>query len=95
MRVLVACEFSGVVAQAFRDHGHDAWSCGVCCGQLLDLDLVGRYGCPHCHGDRRPLPRWANQTDSGQNRETPHPDRWKRRSITYQGIADAMTAQWD
>ncbi len=40
------------------------------------------------------LPRWANQTDSGQNRETPHPDRWKRRSATYHGIADAMAAQW-
>lgn len=27
MRVLIACEFSGVVRQAFRDRGHDAWSC--------------------------------------------------------------------
>lgn len=27
MRVLVACEFSGVVRRAFRDRGHDAWSC--------------------------------------------------------------------
>lgn len=26
MRVLVACEFSGVVRRAFRDRGHDAWS---------------------------------------------------------------------
>ena len=24
----------------------------------------------------------------------PSPDRWKKRSITYQGIADAMAAQW-
>lgn len=24
MRVLVACEYSGVVSQAFRDNGHDA-----------------------------------------------------------------------
>ncbi len=29
MRVLVACEFSGVVRQAFRDKGHDAWSCDL------------------------------------------------------------------
>jgi hypothetical protein len=24
----------------------------------------------------------------------PSPDRWKLRSTTYQGIADAMAAQW-
>lgn len=39
-------------------------------------------------------PRWANQTDSGQNRLPPTKDRWKQRSKTYSGIADAMAAQW-
>lgn len=39
-------------------------------------------------------PRWANQTDGGSNRLPPSPDRWKLRSITYQGIAEAMAAQW-
>lgn len=29
MRVLVACEFSGVVREAFREKGHDAWSCDL------------------------------------------------------------------
>ena len=29
MRVLVACEFSGVVREAFRRRGHDAWSCDL------------------------------------------------------------------
>lgn len=29
MRVLVACEFSGVVREAFRKRGHDAWSCDL------------------------------------------------------------------
>lgn len=29
MRVLVACEFSGIVRRAFRDRGHDAWSCDL------------------------------------------------------------------
>lgn len=38
--------------------------------------------------------RWANQTDSGQNRLGPSADRWALRSITYQGIADAMADQW-
>jgi hypothetical protein len=29
MKVLVACEFSGVVRQAFRALGHNAWSCDL------------------------------------------------------------------
>lgn len=29
MRVLVGCEFSGVVREAFRHRGHDAWSCDL------------------------------------------------------------------
>jgi hypothetical protein len=38
--------------------------------------------------------RWANQTDSGQNRLGPSETRAKERSKTYQGIADAMAEQW-
>jgi hypothetical protein len=38
--------------------------------------------------------RWANQTDSGQNRLGPSDDRWKQRSKTYKGIAEAMASQW-
>lgn len=37
---------------------------------------------------------WGNQTDSGQNKLAPSKDRWKIRSKTYQGIADAMAEQW-
>ena len=29
MKVLVACEFSGTVREAFRNKGHDAWSCDI------------------------------------------------------------------
>lgn len=29
MKVLVACEFSGIVREAFRRRGHDAWSCDL------------------------------------------------------------------
>lgn len=29
MRVLIACEFSGIVRRAFADRGHDAWSCDL------------------------------------------------------------------
>ena len=38
--------------------------------------------------------RYANQTPSGQNKLGPSKDRGKLRSITYQGIADAMVEQW-
>jgi hypothetical protein len=42
MRVLVACEYSGVVRDAFRALGHDAMSC-----DLLPTDVPG----PHYQGD--------------------------------------------
>lgn len=44
-------------------------------------------------GGRGPefIERWANQTDTGQNNVTPGEDRWKDRSRTYPGIADAVT----
>ena len=38
--------------------------------------------------------RWANQTDSGQNRLGPSDTRWKERSETYPGIARAMALTW-
>ena len=43
--------------------------------------------------DDRPM-RWSNQTDSGQNKLGPSEDRWKLRSETYPGIAEAMGEQW-
>jgi hypothetical protein len=38
--------------------------------------------------------RWANQTDSGQNKLGPSETRWAERSRTYEGIAEAMAEQW-
>jgi len=46
MKVLIACEFSGIVREAFRSRGHDAWSC-----DLLPTDIPG----PHYQGDVRDL----------------------------------------
>lgn len=43
MRVLVACEFSGVVRDAFRARGHDAWSC-----DLLECESSAEW---HIQGD--------------------------------------------
>ena len=196
MKVLIACEYSGAVRDAFRHRGHDAWSvdllpddtgspwhyeeraenviglgwdlliahppCTYLCSSglhwnkrvpgreektaealrfvldLMDADVpriaienpVGRIGTGvrpadqyiqpyqfgHDASKRTGLwlknlpkltptqyveprmvdgrPRWGNQTDSGQNRLGPSAERWKVRSATYQGIADAMAEQW-
>mgnify|MGYP003553600090 CR=1 FL=1 len=46
MRILVACESSGVVRDAFISNGHDAYSC-----DLLPTDVPG----PHYQGDVRDI----------------------------------------
>jgi hypothetical protein len=42
----------------------------------------------------RAVRRWANQTDSGQNRLPPSADRAHLRAETYAGVAAAMAEQW-
>ena len=44
MKVLIGCEYSGVVREAFRKRGHDAMSC-----DLLDTEIPGK----HYKGDVR------------------------------------------
>ena len=41
MRVLVACEFSGVVRDAFAARGHDAWSCDLVPSETVGNHLFG------------------------------------------------------
>lgn len=181
VRVLVACEFSGVVRRAFRERGHDAWSCDLLpaedesphhlqCDVLTVLDegwdlMIAHPPCTHLavsgarwFREKRPqqemalrfvrqllyadIPRIALenhvsiistairkpdqiiqpwQFGHGETKATclwlknlpplqptrivdgrhprvhhmpPGPDRWKERSRTYQGIADAMAEQW-
>ncbi len=62
----------------------------VCCGMRLEND--DRYGCPNCNGDRQPLERWGNQTNSGQNKLSG--GMWKERSKTFPGVADSWVSQW-
>jgi hypothetical protein len=38
MKVLIACEFSGIVREAFKKKGHDAWSCDI-----LDTEVAGNH----------------------------------------------------
>jgi hypothetical protein len=180
MRVLVACEYSGTVRDAFIARGHDAMSCDLLPterpgphhqGDVFDIindgwDLmIAHPPCTHLavSGARwwkdkldeqaealwfvaqlmgAPIPRIAIenpiskistairkpdqivqpwQFGHGETKATclwlkglpklvptqvvpgrearihkmsPGPDRWKERSRTYQGIADAMAAQW-
>ena len=181
MRVLIACEYSGRVRDAFRRYGHDAWSCDLLeceadprwhlqqpveevLGDNWDL-MVAHPPCTHLavsgsrHFHRKqkeqaealnfvrllmaaPIERWcienpvsiissaitppqqiiqpwqfghgetkttclwlknlpslkSTQVVEGReakvHRMPPGPDRWKDRSRTYQGIADAMGQQW-
>lgn len=181
MRVLVACEFSGVVRDAFRARGHDAWSCDLLptevsgphiqCDVRNVLDRHMRWDIgifhPPCTALTRAGDRWYRDTPAryeaaafvrelaeaeieriaienprgalsrlwrrpdqviqpwmfghGETKATclwlknlpplmatvvsdgreqrihrlpPSPDRWKERSRTLQGIADAMADQW-
>lgn len=179
MRVLVACEFSGIVRDAFIARGHDVWSCDLLPTEregphiqgdvLKHLDrwdlMVAFPPCTHLAGSgarwfqfkkneqqvaldfirlllAAPIARIALENPVGiisthirkpdqiiqpwqfghgetkatclwlknlpplvptnivegrtarVHREPPSPDRWKNRSRTFQGIADAMADQW-
>lgn len=80
MRVLIACEFSGIVRDASK----------TTCLWLKNLPLLIETN--RLPGDSKT--RRANQTASGQNRLGPSLTRKKDRSRTYPGIAVAMAEQW-
>lgn len=180
MKILVACEFSGIVRDAFIRAGHNAWSCDllptdapgphikddVLNAMSADWDMMVAFPpCTHLavsgarwfkdkqkeqaealgfvkalldapipkialenpvgvistkirkpdqiiqpwqfgHGETKKTCLWlknlpllepTNIVEGRKPRvhyESPGPDRWKRRSITYQGIAQAMAEQW-
>lgn len=181
MRVLVACEYSGRVREAFRARGHDAWSCDLLesedgsafhiQGDVIPLlqdgwDLmIAHPPCTHLavsgsrwfkdkvqeqaealefvrvlmntdipkiaienpisvisskirkpdqiiqpwqfgHGETKATCFWLKglpklvPTDVVEGREAkvhrmpPGPNRWKERSRTYQGVANAIAEQW-
>ena len=69
--------------------GHEAtkttclWLKGL--PHLVPTDIVGK-GARHVTKSGKSLPTWYNLPPSA--------DRWKIRSATFKGIADAMAAQW-
>lgn len=109
MKVLIGCEFSGVVRQAFRARGHDAWSCDLLPAE--DDSPFHRYdqiiqpwmfGHPEtkatCLWLRNLTKLTPTKIVDGRTARVhcarPGPDRWKERSRTLKGIADAMAEQW-
>mgnify|MGYP003678598213 FL=1 len=38
MKVLIACEMSGIIREAFKKKGHEAWSC-----DLMDTEIPSKY----------------------------------------------------
>ena len=89
MRVLVACEFSGIVRDAFRARGHNAWSC-----DLLATEQDG----PHIYGDILEVMGW------GWDLMIAHPpcttlcragDRWYNRSPERQAALEFVLALYD
>jgi len=71
--------------------GHDASKATCLWLKGLDKLIPTKYIEPRIVNGKK---RWANQTDSGQNRLPPSKDRWALRSITYQGLAECMANTW-
>jgi len=81
IKVLVACEFSGGIREAFRKRGFDAWSC-----DLLPAEDGSKY---HIQGDVREIlddgwdlmiahPPCIYLANSGVRWLHERPERWKR-----------------
>lgn len=51
MNVLVACEYSGAVREAFRSQGHDAWSCDLLPTEGHGHDFESQKNAHHRTGD--------------------------------------------
>ena len=43
MRVLIACEFSGIVRDAFAALGHDSWSCDLLPSERAGKHIIGDF----------------------------------------------------
>lgn len=76
----MVCQNCGNVYQSEFFQGKYKKACIVCAVNGKNTDRL--------------LPRWSNQTNSGQNKLGPSADRWLLRATTYQGWAKAMADQW-
>jgi hypothetical protein len=94
MRVLVACEFSGIVRDAFKAKGHDAWSC-----DLLPTEKPGQ----HIVNDVRNVLDWdwdlmiahppcTYTSDAGNRWFKVQPDRYRLREEGLKFFIQIMNA---
>lgn len=98
MRVLIACEFSGIVRDAFAALGH------VTRHDARPTQTIQPFD--HGHGETKQTGLWLRGLPllkpthivTGRTPRvhfaSPGPNRWKERSRTLPGIAQAMAAQW-
>ena len=84
MKVLIACEYSGIVREAFAKLGHNAWSCDILpteipgnhyqCDvmEVLDLDWDLMIAHPPCTYLSKAGARWMFQPAGVLNQERYH-----------------------
>lgn len=101
MRVLIGCEFSGVVRRAFAARGHDAWSCDFLPAEdgsnkhiVGDVRAVLNDGWDLLAVMHPPCTRLCNSGVRWLTAPPPGPDCWKLRSRTFPPLAEAMADQW-
>lgn len=87
----------GGASQSIQPYDHGADASKRTCLWLYNLPLIrptkrapGRL----VEWSGKTVERWANQTDSGQNRLPPSADRARQRAETYPGVAAAFADQW-
>jgi hypothetical protein len=55
MKILIACEFSGIVREAFRERGHEAYSCDLISSELPGHHIINDvYNVIHNPYSKRP-----------------------------------------
>tara|TARA_R110000787_G_scaffold258404_2_gene363615 strand:+ start:85 stop:675 length:591 start_codon:yes stop_codon:yes gene_type:complete len=91
VKVLVACEYSGVVRNAFTARGHDAWSCDILetespgqhykCDvlEILDQNWDLMIAHPPCTFLTNAGNRWFYDPDDKEKPHPNYPERWADR----------------
>lgn len=99
MRVLVACEESQAVCSAFRERGHEAYSCDIqpCSGghPFKKKTCLWLKGLPELKPTTE-IPKELCQSTKIAGNWFNHggKDRQANRAKTFPGIAKAMAEQW-
>ena len=97
MKVLIACEESQRVCIAFRERGHEAYSCDIytkrTCLWLKGLKKLKPTNIVEVIGTFCPSGSYSNKHGE-KHKGLFTKNRAKERSKTFPGIAKAMAEQW-